>query len=207
MLTLGRVAVTGGIASGKSTACRIFKELGAYVVSADDIVHQLLTPNNSVGKNVIKLLGDGIVVDNCIDRKKIAEIVFNQPKLLLSLESLIHPAVRDEIDKCYYTATQQKKCTLFVVEIPLLFEMGAEKKFDYSVCVVSDYDTCVKRYIESTGRTKEDYDKRMSNQMSPEKKAQKASWTVHNDGTIDGMRESITKIYHTLVSNNKPNAA
>lgn len=195
------MAVTGGIASGKSTACQIFKELGAYVVSADDIVHQLLTPNNPVGQKVIKLLGDDIIVNHCIDRKKIAEIVFNQPPLLLSLQSLIHPAVLDEIDKSYQNAKQQKEYKVFVAEIPLLFEIGADKHFEYNICVVSDYDTCVKRFTSSTGRTKEDFDKRMSYQMSPEKKAQKASWTVHNDGTIDGMRESLIKIYDALVSN------
>jgi dephospho-CoA kinase len=204
---LGRVAVTGGIASGKSTACRIFKELGAYVVSADDIVHQLLTPNSPVGRNVIKLLGDGIIVDNVIDRNKIAEIVFNQPPLLHSLESLIHPAVLDEIDKNYLTAQQQKNVTLFVAEIPLLFEMGAEKRFDNSVCVLSDYDSCVKRYIQSTGRTKEEFDKRMSYQMSPENKAKKASWTVNNNGSINAMIESIKNIYPSLVSNKNPNIA
>jgi dephospho-CoA kinase len=207
MLMLKRVAVTGGMASGKSAACRIFKELGAYVVSADDIVHRLLTPNTSVGKSVITLFGGSIVVDDKIDRSKIAKIVFDHPTLLLSLQSLIHPAVLDEVEREYQKARQQPHSTLFVVEIPLLFEMGAEKRFDYSVCVTCDYNTCIQRYTLATGGTKEEFDKRMSHQMSPVEKAKRATWTVNNDGTLDGMVESIHRIYYSLVPNNNPHTA
>src|SRR5262245_55950333 len=101
MLILKKVAVTGGLSCGKSSVCRIFKELGAYVVSADDIVHQLLTPQTKPGQQVIELMGSDIVVDQHIDRSKIAKKVFGNLKLLKSLEQILHPAVRHEIDKKY----------------------------------------------------------------------------------------------------------
>ena len=99
MLELVKVAVTGGIASGKSSACRFFKELGAHVVSADNIVHRLLSPETKVGLQVIHLLGPEIVTKGQISRRAIAKKVFNNPLLLEALEKIIHPAVNEELDK------------------------------------------------------------------------------------------------------------
>ena len=119
---LRKIAITGGLSCGKSSVCRIFKELGAYVISADEVVHQLLSPTTNLGRQVISLLGADIVVDKQIDRSKIAKKVFKQPALLQSLENLLHPAVRDEIEKQYQQIANQPSPPLFVVEIPLLFE-------------------------------------------------------------------------------------
>ena len=85
MLKIKKVAVTGGLAAGKTTVCQLFKELGACVVSADEIVHQLLSPGTAVGQQVVSLLGSDIISDQGLDRKKIAAKVFSQPDLLLSL--------------------------------------------------------------------------------------------------------------------------
>ena len=79
MLKLKKIAITGSLATGKSSLCSIFQELGAYVVSADQIVHQLLSLNTTYAKQVTRLLGDEIVVHNSIDRKKVAYIVFQSP--------------------------------------------------------------------------------------------------------------------------------
>src|SRR5580700_5876146 len=99
MLKTKKIAVTGGLAAGKTTVCQIFKELGAYVVSADEIVHQLLSPGTTVGQQVIKLLGSDIISGQELDRKKIAAKVFFQRDLLHLLEEIIHPAVFDEIER------------------------------------------------------------------------------------------------------------
>ena len=93
--------MTGGLASGKSTVCRILKELGAYTVDADTIVHQLLSPKNAVGSKVIQLLGTNIITEDQIDRTKVANIVFKQPKLLTALEKILHPEVQKAIDREY----------------------------------------------------------------------------------------------------------
>ena len=80
MLKLKKIAVTGGLAAGKTTVCQLFKELGAYVVSADEIVHQMLSPDTVVGQQVVSLLGSDIVSGLGIDRKKIAAKVFYPPR-------------------------------------------------------------------------------------------------------------------------------
>src|SRR5690348_8893921 len=129
MLDLKKVAVTGGLSSGKSTVCQIFRGLGSHVISADAIVHQLLSPNTSLGQEVIKLLGVEIVINKTIDRKSIANKVFNNPQLLHQLEKLLHPAVFNEMKKEYEKA-KNFSAPLFVAEVPLLFEAGQENWFD-----------------------------------------------------------------------------
>jgi len=91
MLKLVKIAITGGVASGKSSVCRFFQELGAYVVNADAIVHKLLDPSSDLGKQIIQLFGT-------LSRKRLSEIVFEDPEKLEKLEKLLHPAVLKKIE-------------------------------------------------------------------------------------------------------------
>ena len=97
MLKLKKIAITGGLSAGKTTVCQLFKECGAYVMSADEIVHRLLSPHTRIGQQVIALLGSDILSGAEIDRKKVSEKVFPYPDKLRALERIIHPAVFDEI--------------------------------------------------------------------------------------------------------------
>lgn len=197
---LRKLAITGGIASGKSTATRMFKELSASVVSADDIVHHLLTPNTTVGQKVIQLFGNDIITHQTIDRSKIAKIVFTQPPMLRLLESIIHPSVLNEIEKEYQKTKRLDHAQLFVAEIPLLFEMGAEKYFDYTLCVTSNYEECVKRFTQNGKYTKNEFDRRMSYQLSPEEKAKKATYVIDNNSSIENFYDQIKSIYYSLTN-------
>ena len=142
MLALKKIAVTGGLASGKSTVCALLKKRGAYVVSADEIVHQLLSPHTPLGQQVIKLLGSDIVNNHQLDRKKIAQIVFSNPQKLEALEKLLHPQVLNEIDTAYEKIKHRSDYRCFAAEVPLLYEIGAEKRFDLVIGVVADPAEC-----------------------------------------------------------------
>lgn len=199
MLTSRKIAVTGGLSCGKSSVCRVFKELGANVISADEIVHQLLTPNTNLGQQVIKLLGDEIVLNKQIDRSAIAKRVFGNPKLLLSLEKLLHPAVLEEVEKQYQKVNGQHAATLFVVEVPLLYEIAGEGSFDCVIDVWADPEVCRKRFKTATGYGDDEYDKRMARQLSPEEKAKRADYVVNNSGSMLEMRDSVIKIFNELI--------
>lgn len=198
MLNLKKVAVTGGLSCGKSSVCRIFKELGAYVVSADEIVHRLLSPETNVGQQVVQLFGSDIVKQNRIDRSKIAKKVFNNLKLLNSLEQIIHPVVNDEIEKLYRHVCQHENPALFLVEIPLLFE-GGQQDYDFTIAVVADEKICQERFRQSSGYGKEEYNKRMSRQLSSEEKARRADIIIYNNGTLDQLRNHVVEAYNKLV--------
>lgn len=198
MLKSLKVAVTGGLSSGKSTICRFFKELGAYVVSADEIVHKLLSPDTNLGQQVIQLLGAEVVVDQRIDRKSIANKVFNNPRLLRQLENLLHPAVGAELKKQYQQQNEKQLRSLFVAEIPLLFEAHMESWFDVTIAVLSDEKSAKTRFAAHTGNTEQEYYVRMSQQLSPADKAAKANFVLTNESDLESLKKQVTNIYQTL---------
>lgn len=200
MLKCNKVAVTGGLSSGKTTVCRFFKELGAYVVSADEIVHQLLSPESLIGHRVVELLGQDIVVDKQIDRSKIAHKVFGNAKLLQSLEHIIHPAVRDEIERQFSTVQQQGSFSLFVAEIPLLFESADSYTFDYIIAVVADPAISFERFKKKTGYEKKEYQNRAARQLENHEKAQKADFVIRNNGSLESLRNAVVDIYKKIAS-------
>ncbi|MBS0652759.1 MAG: dephospho-CoA kinase [Verrucomicrobia bacterium] len=198
MLTLKKVAVTGGLSSGKSTVCRLFEELGSYAVSADIIVHQLLSPDTAVGQQVINLLGSDIVRDRQFDRKKIADKVFSDPDSLRALEKILHPAVFDEIKAKYLQIQNEQKYSLFVAEIPLLYESESEDFYDAVIAVMADPAICRQRFKEHRQQEDLEFDRRMNRQLSPMHKAAKAQFLIENNGSIDELKQNVANIYSQL---------
>lgn len=197
MLALKRVAVTGGLSCGKSSVCRTFKDLGAYVISADEIVHQLLSLDTNLGQEVIELLGDEVVVGNRIDRSKIAKLVFQDPELLDALEQLLHPRVYDEIARQYDEQQVQSTVSLFLAEVPLLFESKGEGRFDVVVSVFANPTVCKARF-QALGKKEREYDKRMRWQIDPREKAKKADYVIINNGSLIELNEIVKELYAEL---------
>jgi len=194
MLKIKKVAVTGGLAAGKTTVCQLFKSLGAYSVSADEIVHHLLSPGTPFSKRVVDLLGSSILSEGKIDRQKMAEIVFAHPKQLKALEDLLHPAVFKEIDHLYKEINQSKQYPLFVAEIPLLYETKQENHFDAVITVLSEENLCRSRF-----NNPEEFTMRMNRQLSPQFKATQADYTIHNNGSLDQLLLQVKALYSQLI--------
>ncbi|MDE3045089.1 MAG: dephospho-CoA kinase [Verrucomicrobiota bacterium] len=193
MLKLKKIAITGGVASGKSTVCQLFQELGAFVVSADAIVHELLDPQTDLGQQIIRILGASILQHGKINRRLVAEKVFQDPKRLHQLEQILHPAVLESVKNKYQEACQAGIHTAFVVEIPLLFEIGKEKEFDAIIAVIADEEIAKQRF-QQKGHTSLEYEQRMSHQISPSIKSQKAHSTIINNGSIPELRQQVKKL-------------
>ncbi len=193
MLKLKKIAITGGVASGKSTVCKFFKELGAYVVNADAIVHQLLQADTDLGQQIIHQLGPQIVKNGEISRKELADTAFKDREKLQTLEKLLHPAVLRRIEELYTAACSEGNHSSFVVEIPVLFEIGAEPFYDLIVATLTDEPLARKRF-EEAGFQKTEYDQRMKRQLKPEAKAAKSHYTIHNNGSLAQLREEVVKL-------------
>ena len=198
MLKVKKIAVTGGLAAGKTTVCHIFSELGAYVVSADEIVHQLLSPNSAIGQQVVSLLGSSIVSGSQFDRKKIAAKVFSQPTLLRALEEIVHPAVFNEIERRYQLVNQERKHPLFVAEIPLLYESEGEGRFDGVISVFADPELCKKRFVQETHQDAQEFDKRMTRQIKPQQKIDRAQYTIENNGNLQELKQIVKNLFSQL---------
>lgn len=197
MLKLQKIAITGGVASGKSSVCQFFEELGAYVVNADAIVHELLKPDTDLGQQIIRTLGHTIISEGKMSRRIIAEKVFKDPKLLEALEKLLHPAVLKKIDALYAEASKAGKYTSFAVEIPLLFEIGNEGSYDVIVAVLTDEAIAKKRFA-AAGFQLEEYDRRMRRQINPHQKALRAHHTIHNNGSLEDLRKQVIALNQTI---------
>lgn len=197
MLKLAKVAITGGIASGKTSVCQFFKELGAFVVNADTIVHGLLKPDTDLGQQIIRQFGPEIIKNGQINRKIVAEKVFKDPKRLKKLEGLVHPAVLRKIEELYAAVCNKGSYTSFVVEIPLLFEIGADPFYDVVVTVLSDEAKARDRF-ERAGFQKTEYDLRMNRQLKPEQKAAKSHYIIYNNGSLADLHQEVIKLNKTL---------
>lgn len=195
-----KIAVTGGLAAGKTSVCRILQNLGAYVISADTIVHRLLSPSSEIYSKVINLLGSDILDGQRIDRDKVAQKVFRDAHKLQQLEALLHPAVRKEIEINYQQVQQNNPPFLFVAEIPLLFESANEDFFDAVVAVVAPEPICRARFFASTGYGEDEFTVRSKRQMSAEEKAAKADYVIINDDSSIVLEQKVKALYETLVT-------
>lgn len=197
MLVLRKVAVTGSIASGKSTVCRFFEELGAYVISADAIVHQLLIPSTSVGKKILEILGADILVDGELNREMIAKKVFRNPSLLEKVEKQLHPEVQKVIETKYQEISH-KAYPLFVAEIPLLFESGLEIFYDKVIVVTSDKESRLRRFIKTTRYDEAEFERREKRLMPIAEKCRRADFVFNNHGNINQLNHLVKKTFNLL---------
>ena len=194
MLKLKRIAITGGIASGKSTVCQLFAELGAFVVGADVIVHELLDPNTDLGRKIIHTLGPDIVENGKIARPIVAKKVFENPALLRELERITHPAVLKHIEQHYKHACSLGKKKPFIVEMPLLYEIGQEAAYDVVVAVDTDLKLALERWC-AIGHSAKEYAARMQRQIPVSEKTSRADYIIQNNGTLQDLKEQVQKLY------------
>lgn len=197
MLKLKKVVVTGNIACGKSSVCQIFKELGAYIISADEVVHRNLSQNQNLIQTIVDLLGPDILDGDKCDRKAIAEKVFDDPAKLNALENLIHPIVEDELNHVFQKLEQEESHELVIVEIPVLFENERFLPyFDAVVLVSAPKEMCRARY----SGTDEDFDRKSAHQVPIEQKEVKADFIIRNDKDFDSLKKQVATLYQTLTS-------
>ena len=176
MLTIG---ITGGIGSGKSTVCRVFRVLGIPVFQADNVARRLQDEDAIIRNKLIEYFGPDIYTENnLLNRKKLAGIIFNSPVDLESVNHLIHPAVHKEFENWKAKMT----CYPYVLyEAAILFETGSASRFDYSILVVTDENERLQRVMKRDNLSSEAILQRMRNQMQDSEKIKLASHIIKNN--------------------------
>jgi dephospho-CoA kinase len=195
---LKKIAVTGSLSSGKTTVCQFLTELGAYVVSADEIVHHLLESDAEIKKKVVHALGEDILVQGQLNREAIAQKVFSTPIQLHFLEQLLHPKVQHEIQTKYEAVKNNPKYTFFVAEVPLLYETAMESLFDFVIVVIAKEAECKKRFFAKKQRNDVLFTERMARQIPSQEKANKAHFTLINNTSLLNLKNEVTKLVHQL---------
>lgn len=192
-----KVGLTGSIGTGKSTVSEIFQKLGAYVIDADKVVHSLLK-DEKVKKEIADIFGNEVFDENGnIDRKKLASIVFNNPKMKKKLEEILHPKVRQEIENFVKEVYKKDKNAVVIAEIPLLIETGMYKNYDKVVVVYAPKEVQLKRLLKK-GFSKEEALSRINSQMDIEEKVKCADIVIENTAGLKELEEKVKKVFEKL---------
>jgi dephospho-CoA kinase len=185
------VGLTGGLGAGKSEALRLLGELGAATLSTDAVVHELLA-TDELRDQVVERLGPEVTRDGTLDRSAIAERVFGDDEARAWLESALWPRVGERVAAWRDEVGEHR---VAVVEVPLLFESGMEGVFDHTIAVVAEEGV---RESRAAARGHASVAERAGRQLTQAEKAQKADFTVRNDGSLEELRESLSQVLAKL---------
>lgn len=178
-----KIALTGGIGTGKSTVMWMFQDMGVKIISADEIAHGLLEPKTSVWKALFERYGDRIMQKGgIVDHTALADIIFTDNAERKFVESVVHPRVQEAILK-NITSAEKSDAPYVMVEIPLLFETGWESEFDTIVVVRCDHEQQIVRCMEKFKLTREEAESRIRIQRPLEDKVAKADFVIDNAGS------------------------
>jgi dephospho-CoA kinase len=195
-----QVGLTGSIASGKSHASSVFAELGAQVIDADVIAHELCVPGTPIYARVVEAFGNAVLAsDGTIDRKILGEVIFHNAEKRHLLNSLVHPGVRAEVMRRIFGLEEQGFQGIVIVDAALIVESGFYKMQDRLIVVTCDPDLQLTRVMNRCGISVEEARVRIAAQLPAEEKIKLADYTIDTSGTYSHTREQIERIYRELI--------
>jgi dephospho-CoA kinase len=197
-----RVGLTGGMACGKSTVAKMFAELGANIVDADTIAHDLYRPGQEVLQELVKHFGAEILKpDGELDRAKLATLVFDGGRVE-ELNKIVHPAVIRQQDRWMRSLGEKDRYAVALVEAALILEAGVKDHFDRIMVVTCKPAQKVARFAQRMGMSEDaaraDVERRNKAQMPDEEKARRADFVIDNSGSIEETRHQVQRIYSEL---------
>jgi dephospho-CoA kinase len=190
-----RVGVTGGIGSGKSTVCNVFRCLDIPVFNADKEGRHFLDEDEVVKEQIINIFGEKVLTNDKLDRNAIARIVFNDREKLAQLNAVIHPAVR----KKFNIWADKQKSPYVINEAAILFETGSYKLLDYVILVIAPESLRIRRIAQRDGMGEDEIKVRMKNQWGDEEKMKLTSFVIDNND-IKPLLPQVMELHHKLIS-------
>lgn len=188
------IGITGGIGTGKSEVVAILAQMGYSVLSADAISHEIMTPGSPVVNRLRSVFGEEIIdADGTLNRKDLAEKAFARPENAAKLNEIVQSAIKEELLARIAGLQQEDPQQVIIAEIPLLYEAGWDDLCDKVWTVTADMDTRLRRIMARDGVKKRVARVRMKYQMDEDEKIAKADIVLHNDGTMDELREKVKK--------------
>ena len=189
-----KVALTGGIGSGKSEIGAIFAQLGAIVIDSDQLSREVIERGTPGFDEVVASFGDEILKDGNINRVKLGEIVFAQPKNRALLESIIHPKVRAAFNEI---AASLDKDAVLINEIPLLVETNSKSAFDKIIAINAPIEARKLR-LRAKGLSDSEIEKRIAAQATDASRSAIADYVIENSSSLESLHGQIENIYKQL---------
>jgi len=194
------VGLTGGIASGKSTACRFFVDLGAHIVDADQIARDVVEPFSPVWKEIVEAFGTEILQgDNELDRTRLAEIIFADSGKRKLLESIIHPRIADETARRVEALEKAHPEGIIIVDAALMIEIGSHENFEKLIVVFADEETQARRLMDRDLLGRAEAFSRIEAQMPLTEKLGYADYVIDNNGSPANTKQGVLRVYNELV--------
>lgn len=197
-----RVGLTGGVACGKSTVAKMFADLGARILDADAITHELYRPGEEVYQALVNRFGQEIVkLSGDLDRAKLASIVFDGGRVE-ELNKIVHPAVIKRQEQWMREVGEKDPYAVAMVEAALIFEAGVKERFDKIIVVTCKPAQKIARFGERTGMpealARADVERRNKAQIPDEEKARRAHYVIDNSASLDETSHQVQRIYAEL---------
>lgn len=191
--------LTGNIGTGKSTAAAIFRELGAYIIDADQIARKIVEPGGEAIRELENEFGSEIVnSDDSLNRKKLSEIVFNDNKKLKKLNKITHPKILDEIRNQIFLS-MEKGYKVTIIEAALIGNEGRLRNLLNGLIVItSDEENQIKRVKERDNLSSEEIRARIKSQKKLDEVKKFADYIIKNDGGLDHLRTEITSLWDKI---------
>ena len=194
------IGLTGGIASGKSTVSRMLSELGAVVIDADKVGHEAFRPHTEVWRKVVAAFGKDVQGQNeAIDRSKLAQLVFDDPKALKRLNSIMHPLMH-EIVREKIEGLRREGTEVVVLEATLLIEAKWTDLVDQVWVTITPEDAVVNRLVSQKGFAEEQAEARIKSQTPISQRAKRADVVIRNDSDIATLRKKVEGLWQKLQS-------
>jgi len=192
------IGLTGGIGSGKSTVSQLLSELGAVIIDADRVGHEVFKPDTEPWREVVAAFGRQVLTPSGeIDRKKLGEIVFGNAELLSRLNQIMHPRMYDMV-KVQLEEYRRRGVEVVVLEAPLLLEAGWTSLVDEVWVTVASESTVLKRLQERVGLSKEESLARIHSQLSSEERIKRADVVINTDCSLDEVKMKVKKLWDRL---------
>ena len=193
------VGLTGGVATGKSTVAKMFKQCGAVVIDADELARDVVKPGKPAWHAIVNTFGKTILTsDRTINRQALGAVVFNNRVKLRRLERIIHPRVARQQVKLTRQAVRNDPKAVVIYDVPLLFEVGIDKRVDKIIVVSADQETQLARLKKRNGLSRAEALRRIRSQMPLAKKIQRTDHVL--DGTLSrtSLRRQVGRLLKSL---------